>query len=266
MTRWPGDATGRGRPESCCRSGWGSRSRPWRRPRWLPLLLAGPRLWPGRTSGPRRSAPGGPRTARAARKRQRRRLAGRRRRRAVACDAAMAPISPATSTWTRWRTGPALRELDGRRDGGGTRPGPGWSRPSSARPSTAVGPRRAGQLPAPPGAAPRAGRARPWTRLLRDRPAGIRTPSCCGTGTASGPAAATAAGACQVHHTKHKANGGKNSVKDCVLLCPFHHQVVIHHWAWTLVVNPDGTTTAWNKDKTKVLHSHGHPQGPGTAR
>src|SRR6266478_5251608 len=25
--------------------------------------------------------------------------------------------------------------------------------------------------------------------------------------------------ACQVHHTKHKANGGPTSVKDCVLLC-----------------------------------------------
>ena len=71
------------------------------------------------------------------------------------------------------------------------------------------------------------------------------------------------AGACEVHHTKHKANGGKTSVKDCVLLCPFHHQVVIHRWGWTLVVNPDGTTTAWNKDKTKVLHSHGPPARAG---
>jgi hypothetical protein len=71
------------------------------------------------------------------------------------------------------------------------------------------------------------------------------------------------AGACQVHHTKHKARGGTTSVRDCVLLCPFHHQVVIHRWGWTLVVNPDGTTTAWNKDKTKVLHSHGPPARAG---
>jgi Domain of unknown function (DUF222) len=71
------------------------------------------------------------------------------------------------------------------------------------------------------------------------------------------------AGACEVHHTKHKANGGKTAVKDCVLLCSFHHQVVIHRWGWTLVVNPDGTTTAWNKDKTKVLHSHGPPARAG---
>ena len=71
------------------------------------------------------------------------------------------------------------------------------------------------------------------------------------------------AGACEVHHTTHKAHGGRTSVKDCVLLCPFHHQVVIHRWGWTLVVNPDGTTTAWNKDKTKVLHSHGPPARAG---
>ena len=48
-----------------------------------------------------------------------------------------------------------------------------------------------------------------------------------------------------------------------VLLCPFHHQIVIHRWGWTLVLNPDGTTTAWNKDKTKVLHSHGPPARAG---
>jgi Domain of unknown function (DUF222) len=71
------------------------------------------------------------------------------------------------------------------------------------------------------------------------------------------------ASACEVHHTKHKANGGKTSTNDCVLLCTFHHQVAIHRWGWTLVLNPDGTTTAWNKDKTKILHSHGPPVRPG---
>ena len=71
------------------------------------------------------------------------------------------------------------------------------------------------------------------------------------------------ASACQVHHVKHKANGGQTSVRDCVLLCWFHHQVVIHRWGWTLVLNPDGTTTAWNPDKTKVLHSHSPPVQTG---
>ena len=87
--------------------------------------------------------------------------------------------------------------------------------------------------------------------MLRDR-------HCQWAGRCDQPAAA-----CQVHHTRHKANGGPTSVKDCVLLCTFHHQVVIHRWGWTLVLNPDGTTTAWNKDRTKVLHSHGPPVRPG---
>ena len=87
--------------------------------------------------------------------------------------------------------------------------------------------------------------------ILRDR-------TCRWAGGCDQPAAA-----CEVHHTKHKANGGKTSVKDCVLLCPFHHQVAIHRWGWALVLNPDGTTTAWNKDKTRVLHSHGPPARPG---
>ena len=71
------------------------------------------------------------------------------------------------------------------------------------------------------------------------------------------------ASACEVHHVRHKKNGGKTSTKDCVLLCFFHHQIAIHKWGWTLVLNPDGTTTAWNPDKTKILHSHGPPARPG---
>ena len=69
--------------------------------------------------------------------------------------------------------------------------------------------------------------------------------------------------ACEVHHVQHKAHGGPTSVRQCVLLCTFHHQVVIHRWGWTLVLNPDGTTTAWNPDRTKVLHSHGPPARAG---
>jgi hypothetical protein len=71
------------------------------------------------------------------------------------------------------------------------------------------------------------------------------------------------AAACEVHHVTHKARGGKTSTKDCVLLCFFHHQIVIHRWGWTLVLNPDGTTTAWNPDRTKVLHSHSPPASAG---
>jgi hypothetical protein len=95
-------------------------------------------------------------------------------------------------------------------------------------------------------------------------PAGIRNAvtlrdrHCQWAGKCNQPAAA-----CQVHHVKHKKNGGETSVRDCVLLCWFHHQVVIHRWGWTLVLNSDGTTTAWNPGKTKILHSHGPPVRPG---
>ena len=70
------------------------------------------------------------------------------------------------------------------------------------------------------------------------------------------------AAGCEVHHLTHKADGGKTSVRDCALFCFFHHQVVIHRWGWTVVLNPDGTTTAWNKDKTKILHSRRHNRSP----
>jgi len=95
-------------------------------------------------------------------------------------------------------------------------------------------------------------------------PAGIRNAvilrdqKCRWAGGCDQPAAA-----CHVHHVKHKAHGGNTSLTDCVLLCSFHHQVAIHRQGWTLVLNPDGTTTAWNKDKTRVLHSHGPPARPG---
>ena len=87
--------------------------------------------------------------------------------------------------------------------------------------------------------------------ILRDR-------RCRWAGGCNQPAAA-----CEVHHVKHKAHGGPTSLSECVLLCSFHHQVVIHRWGWTLVLNPDGTTTAWNPDRTKVLHSHGPPARAG---
>ena len=86
----------------------------------------------------------------------------------------------------------------------------------------------------------------------------LRDKNCRWPGGCNQPAAA-----CQVHHVKHKAHGGPTSLTDCVLLCFYYHQVVIHRWGWTLVLNPDGTTTAWNPDRTKVLHSHGPPARAG---
>jgi Domain of unknown function (DUF222)/HNH endonuclease len=64
---------------------------------------------------------------------------------------------------------------------------------------------------------------------------------------------------CHVHHLIARANGGPTSLSNCVLLCPFHHLVAIHRWAWTLVLNPDGTTVATSPDGQRTLHSHAPP-------
>jgi len=71
------------------------------------------------------------------------------------------------------------------------------------------------------------------------------------------------ASACEVHHLRHKSNGGETSLENCILVCFFHHNVMIHRMGWTLVRNPDGTTTAWNRDRSKVLRSHGPPARAG---
>ncbi len=71
------------------------------------------------------------------------------------------------------------------------------------------------------------------------------------------------ASACDVHHIRHKSRGGTTSLDNCICLCFYHHQVVIHRMGWTLTRNPDGTTTAWNPDRTKVLRSHSPPAPAG---
>jgi hypothetical protein len=88
--------------------------------------------------------------------------------------------------------------------------------------------------------------------LVRHRDRHCRFPGC------RQPAAV-----CEVHHIRHTARGGHTSVVNCVLLCRYHHQIVIHRQGWTLILRPDGTTAAWNKDKTKVLRSHGPPARAG---
>ena len=64
---------------------------------------------------------------------------------------------------------------------------------------------------------------------------------------------------CQVHHLVPWSEGGETSLRNCCLLCPFHHLVAIHRWGWQLTLNPDGTTTAVSPDGTKTVHSHAPP-------
>ena len=72
------------------------------------------------------------------------------------------------------------------------------------------------------------------------------------------------AAACEVHHLRHpRPTAARPASPDCALFCFFHHQIVIHQRGWTVVLNPDGTTTAWNTDKTKIIHSHSPPARPG---
>ena len=192
---------------------------------------------------------------------------------AIACDAAMAPVVTGDVDVDALEDLVRLCvELDRLRQGGEARPGTTAAR---AAVEQAVIGKAVDLLSGPGGLASFLRRRQLGARLAGPSlpldigyaetvPAGIRNAvllrdrHCQWAGGCTQPA-----GACQVHHTKHKANGGTTSVKDCVLLCAFHHQIVIHRWGWTLVVNPDGTTTAWNKNKTKVLHSHGPPARAG---
>ena len=151
---------------------------------------------------------------------------------AIACDAAMAPIVTGDVNVDALEDLVRLCvELDGRRDG--VRDA-AWAALEQAVIGKAVD-----LLSGPGGLASFLRRRQLGARLSGPSlpldigysetiPAGIRNAvmlrdrHCQWAGGCNQPA-----GACEVHHTKHKANGGKTAVKDCVLLCPFHHQVVI---------------------------------------
>jgi Domain of unknown function (DUF222)/HNH endonuclease len=64
---------------------------------------------------------------------------------------------------------------------------------------------------------------------------------------------------CHVHHIVPRSQGGATSLTNCVLMCRFHHLIVIHRWGWQLRLNPDGTKTATSPDGTRTLHTHSPP-------
>jgi len=64
---------------------------------------------------------------------------------------------------------------------------------------------------------------------------------------------------CDVHHLRHKEDGGETSIENCILVCQYHHDVCIHRKGWQLVLRPNGTTEARSPDGKQVLHSHAPP-------
>jgi uncharacterized protein DUF222/HNH endonuclease len=64
---------------------------------------------------------------------------------------------------------------------------------------------------------------------------------------------------CDVHHLRHKRDGGETSVENCALVCQFHHDVCIHRRGWQLTLHPDGTTEARSPDGRQILRSHAPP-------
>jgi len=66
---------------------------------------------------------------------------------------------------------------------------------------------------------------------------------------------------CDVHHLRHKADGGETSVANCALVCQFHHDVCIHRQGWQLILYPDGTTEARSPDGRRTVRSHAPPGG-----
>ena len=65
-----------------------------------------------------------------------------------------------------------------------------------------------------------------------------------------------------VHHITHRKDGGPTSVKDCMLLCQYHHDICIHRWGWKIELLPDGSVRATGP-QGQVIQSHPPPTIPG---
>ena len=68
---------------------------------------------------------------------------------------------------------------------------------------------------------------------------------------------------CDVHHLRHKQDGGETSLDNLALVCQFHHDVCVHRRGWQLILHPDGTTEARSPDGRQVLRSHAPPNQRG---
>jgi hypothetical protein len=64
-----------------------------------------------------------------------------------------------------------------------------------------------------------------------------------------------------VHHITHKKDGGPTSVKDCILLCQYHHDICVHRWGWKIELLPDGSARATGP-QGQTIRSHPPPTIP----
>ncbi|HEY0937011.1 MAG TPA: HNH endonuclease signature motif containing protein [Trebonia sp.] len=83
----------------------------------------------------------------------------------------------------------------------------------------------------------------------------LRDQHCAWPGGCDRPAAA-----CDVHHIRHRSDGGETSVRNCALFCEFHHETCIHRWGWVVILHPDGTMEARSPDGRQVVQSHAPPR------
>jgi hypothetical protein len=83
----------------------------------------------------------------------------------------------------------------------------------------------------------------------------LRDQHCAWPGGCDRPASAS-----DVHHIRHKSDGGETSVHNCGLFCEFHHETCIHRWGWQITLHADGTMEARSPDGTQVLRSHAPPE------
>ena len=198
---------------------------------------------------------------------------GRQPGRAGGPDPAVHRARPAPPRCRRDRPGRRRRRTrhsgPGRRWRPGHGPGPGRAerRRSSARRWTCCPARAGSPASCAAGSSARgwAGRACRWTSGCpgTSRPRSAARSSC-GTSTAGSPAAATSprpAARCTTSATRPTAGRPASPTAPCSASSTTRSSSTGR--AGPSILNPDGTTTAWNKDKTKIIHSHGPPARPG---
>jgi hypothetical protein len=83
----------------------------------------------------------------------------------------------------------------------------------------------------------------------------LRDEHCAWPGGCDRPASAS-----DVHHIRHKSDGGETSPHNLGLFCEFHHETCVHRWGWQVTLHPDGSMEARSPDGRQVLRSHAPPR------